>query len=94
MDIVNIIVNSPEFKETLKTVVNKTLEEREMGSSEPIFYTRDQLKRILHLSLPTIDRYTNLGILEAKKVGNRTLYLKESVDKALKDYATRKYKRA
>ncbi|HLN20619.1 MAG TPA: helix-turn-helix domain-containing protein [Bacteroidales bacterium] len=94
MDIINLIITSPEFKETLKDVVNRTIEERQSGVSEPILYTRDQLRRILHLSLPTIDRYTNLGILEAKKVGNRTLYSKESVDKALKEFAVRKYRRA
>lgn len=70
----------PIFKSWIKEVLTSS---EPVNDSEPEFFTRQDVCRILHLSLPTVDRYTRIGILEGKKVGNRILYSKESLEKAL-----------
>ena len=51
----------------------------------PQFYTRNQVKTLLKISLPTLHRYTKLGILKSKKLGNRVLYKISDVESAFHD---------
>lgn len=72
---------SKEFKESLKSTLLQALDERQpQAEPEPVFYTRHDCRRILHLSLVTIDKHIANGRIKAKKCGNRYLIPKESID--------------
>jgi hypothetical protein len=82
----------PVFKNWVKEVLNAASTEQ-VSDTEPKFYTRDELKRILHISLPTIDRYAKLGIINGSRVGNRILFPKDSIQEAMKTMKSEKFRR-
>ena len=60
---------------------------------EPKFYSRKETAQLLHVTLPTLARLTNDGLITAKKVGKRILYEAEAIDAAVKENRMFKYKR-
>lgn len=48
---------------------------------------------MLHITLPTLSRLTNGGVLTAKKTGSRVLYDSETIDAAVKQQVSFRYKR-
>lgn len=54
----------------------------EQTRKEP--FTKTELKRLLKVSMPTIDRWSKQGILERFTVGGRVYFSAESVQKLLK----------
>lgn len=60
---------------------------------EPKFYSRREAAKILHVTLPTLARFTKDGLITAKKVGSRILYDAEAIDEAVKENRMFKYKR-
>lgn len=92
--IIKEIFQLPEFHESLKAAVSFVMDEkRSTKEPDPIYYTREDLKRILHLSYVSIDRYTDLGILEARRIGSRILYSRDAVEKGLQKVSRVKYKK-
>jgi hypothetical protein len=53
--------------------------------------TRLEACKALHVSLPTLSRYMDLGIVKGQKVGNRILIPHENIKNALTDIPTRKH---
>ena len=60
---------------------------------EPKFYSRKETAQLLHVTLPTLDRFTKDGLIVAKRTGNRILYEAEAIDAAVKENRAFKYKR-
>lgn len=60
---------------------------------EPRFYSRQEVAKMLHISLPTLARLTKDRILTSKRVGSRILYDAEAIDEAVKNDVIFKYKR-
>lgn len=60
---------------------------------EPKFYSRKETAQLLHVTLPTLARFTKDGLITAKKVGNRILYEAEAIDEAVRENRIFKYKR-
>ena len=58
-------------------------------SDFPNYLTREELSRQLHISLPTLNTYTKNGLIPAKRLGSRVLYLESDVQNALKDIPVR-----
>jgi hypothetical protein len=74
--------------ETLKQVVNEAVAEaiskqQPKTDEEPHYLTRNELASMLHVTLVTLWGYQKKGILIPKKIGNRILYDKSEVNKAL-----------
>ena len=63
-----------------------------MKPKEPKFYTRKETAQLLHVTLPTLARLTKEGLITAKKAGGRVLYEAESIDEAVREKRTFKYK--
>ncbi|HUX56450.1 MAG TPA: helix-turn-helix domain-containing protein [Bacteroidales bacterium] len=80
----------PIFKTWLYEVLKAS---EPVPDPEPAFFTRHDVRRILHISLPTVDKYTHAGILKGQKCGNRILYSKDSIQEALKGISEVKFKR-
>jgi hypothetical protein len=55
------------------------------------FLTRLEACKALKISLPTLSRYSDLGLITAKRIGNRILYLEQDIQNALTDIPTKKY---
>lgn len=45
--------------------------------------TRKEVARMLHISLPTLDKHTNAGLLHAYRIGHRVLYRRSEIIPAL-----------
>lgn len=59
---------------------------------EKRYYSRNEVAAMLQVSLPTIHRLMNDGLLKASKVGGRTLFETEAVDKAIVEKKVFRYK--
>lgn len=73
--------------------VSTTLIQNE-AKKEPKYYSRKETAKILHITLPTLARLTNDGLLSCKRIGSRILYDAESIDEAVKEKVVFKYRRA
>jgi len=63
-------------------------------SMEPERYlTRSEVAKILNLSLPTLTKYCELGLITARKVGTRYLFSPEEVAAAVEKINTNTLKR-
>lgn len=60
---------------------------------EPRFYSRKETAKLLHVTLPTLARFTKDGLITAKRAGNRILYEAEAIDAAVEENRVFKYKR-
>lgn len=64
-----------------------------MCSQKNEFLTRQQTDEKLHISLSTLDTYTKLGILNAKRMGKRVLYSADDItDSMIDKINTQKHK--
>lgn len=57
------------------------------------YATREQVSKLLHISLPTLNQLTKDGELIAYRIGNRVLYDLAEIDSSLNQITTMKYKR-
>lgn len=76
---VQLVVNAKDlrdFADNLIAFATKRIQERD----EPTFYTREELAEILHISLPTLGRWREAGLIpEPVKIDGRVLYDKAKV---------------
>ena len=76
--------------------VSERLSDRILSATmqkEPKFYSRKETAQLLHITLPTLARMTEGGLITAKRAGRRVLYSSEEIDKAVQDNKIQKYKR-
>lgn len=75
-----------DFQNDIRKIVAEAIRETKPESKEPIrpeYLTRQQVKEKLHVSFPTLNRFDKEGILTARKIGGRVLYLWSDVEKAM-----------
>ncbi|WP_195553183.1 helix-turn-helix domain-containing protein [Bacteroides eggerthii] len=63
------------------------------AKKEPKFYTRKETADLLHVTLPTLAKITNNGLIASKRVGSRILYDADAIDEAVKKQVIFKYRR-
>lgn len=61
------------------------------AASEPRYLTRKATAKLLHISLPTLDKYTEIGIIQGQRVGSRILYKENAIEEACKVIKTKNY---
>ena len=86
-----------EFQSDIRKIVADALRETKPESKQPIrpeYLTRKQVKEELHVSFPTLNRFDKEGILTARKIGGRVLYLRSDVEMAINPDKPIKYRRA
>lgn len=87
---------NPAFWENLTEVIadkvtNRVLEViRDAG---PRYYGRKEVAEMLHISLPTLARLMEDGILVGKRVGGRILYDAATIDKAVSENQHFRYRK-
>ena len=52
--------------------------------------TKDQARRYLHISLATLDRWIDKGLIPVVKLERRVLIRKAALDQVLRDHETRR----
>lgn len=70
--------------ETVKTEMSKFASMQNVQPKNE-FLTRQQTAEKLHISLSTLDTYTKLGILNAKRMGKRVLYSADDITDSMID---------
>lgn len=55
--------------------------------------TREEVCSLLRITLPTLNTYTNQGLIRGYKIGDRVLYKRKDIDNALIEIGNVKFKR-
>lgn len=92
---IQFISISPEELETRITErLKKELFEKVPAKNPLRYYTREEVAKLLKITLPTLNFYTKRGIIKGSRLGTRVLYDEESVKQAVKEIPAQKYKRS
>jgi hypothetical protein len=77
-----------EAESLIKNWIKQCLDETKLenpASSLPKYRTRKEVTKIFKMSLPTLDKYSKLGLIKSKRIGNRVLYSEDDIQIALKE---------
>lgn len=77
------------LKAVISEAVNSALAEQKQ---EKRYLTRDQVTKMLSISLPTLHAWINEGKIIARKVGRRTLFLEEEINQSIERKEVFKFK--
>lgn len=96
------IILSPIPLDQLEQSIARVIEEKlqlyfkEIGNNTPDkkYATREEVAKLLHITLPTLNQLTKSGKLTALRIGGRVLYDLKSIEDSLTQIVTNKYKRA
>lgn len=94
-----ILLNGVSLQQLLEQIGQ--LMDSRLGSAAPQqtktdrskFISRQEVSKLLMISLPTLNEYTKLGWLQSYKLGKRVLYKQEEVLACVDRVATHKYKK-
>ncbi len=86
-------ITPEELKDLIISELKKELESFRIQSSKPENYSVQEVSKILGLSELTVYNYIKKGMLSAKKIGRKYIISSESLEKALTEVKSLKYKR-
>lgn len=89
-------MNIPEFKKLIGEVVEAKLGQLptiEKPKPKVLYYGRVEVAEILKISLPTLNEWSKIGILQSYRIGTRVLYKAHEVEESLSAVKNLKYKR-
>ncbi len=81
-----------EFQQFILDTFSPYLQEKEQRQQEQ-FKTRKETAAILRITLPTLNQWSKLGIIQSCKIGSRVLYRMSDIEECIKDTRNYKYKR-
>jgi excisionase family DNA binding protein len=92
--IINLLT-AEQCQQLLRQAISETLiyAEKTATAPEDRFLTRSEVAQILRISLPTLQRYTDLNLIRSKRVGNRVLYSYTEVMTSAQTIEANKHKR-
>ena len=77
----------------METIV-KIPEAADLTQKIPVNYlSRQEVARLLKITLPTLHDYTRTGILKGSRIGSRVLYLESDILESVKEIPVQKYRR-
>jgi|APCry1669188910_1035180.scaffolds.fasta_scaffold12147_2 hypothetical protein len=90
-----IDLTEEEFKQTIAEATAIAIREHqpEEKTTRPKYGTRNEVKKVIHVSLPTLNRMNKEGILKAHKISGRVLYLWDEVFASIEQGQSLKYRR-
>ncbi len=89
------ILTKEDLENAVENAVDKKFREyspKKENTKEPEYITRQEVAERLHISLVTLHRITNLGIIKSYKIGGRVLYRADEVTQAITEQL-KKYRR-
>lgn len=84
-----------DFRNDVKNMITETIREntpKKTTTKEPEYLTRKETAKKFHISLVTLNRLTNEGVLQSFKIGGRVLYKSEHLNSVLSENY-KKYRR-
>lgn len=79
-----IIPTLGEIESVVQRAINEALiKHRELEKQKKEYLTRNQVANKLNIALSTVHNYIDKGILTPYKIGGRTLFRADEVEKAL-----------
>ena len=85
-------VTPEEFSELLRPIIREELSRIQQNATTK-YLTRQEVTKLLKITLPTLHEYTRAGIIKGSRIGSRILYLEENVLNSVKEIPLQKYKR-
>jgi excisionase family DNA binding protein len=64
-----------------------------LNENQTKFLSRQEVAKLLKISLPSLNTYSKLGWLQSYKMGNRVLYKQDEVEQALHKVLNQKHRR-
>lgn len=80
-------ITADDFFNRLKSTLKKE------ESYKPVYSTRAETAKRLHITLPTLNKFTKLGLIKSHTIGTRVLYEEMDILKALESGKSLKYRR-
>lgn len=87
--VILIQMSERELKELMKGIVKEVIEQ--VTPKEKRYYNREQVAEKFMVSLATIHSYINEGKIVALKIGGRTLFDADEIDKAAQEKKVLRY---
>ena len=91
-----ILLNGIELKDLLNSIgelIDRKLDQRKPQSKQANYLSRNEVCKLLKISLPTLNDWSKLGWLQSYKMGNRVLYKQDEVENSLHQVASLKFKK-
>jgi len=73
-----------ELQKLIRSTINEELQLLLPKKGEPKYLTRKEVCAFLKISLPTLDRYAQIGVVKGFKIGTRILFKLEDIEEAMK----------
>lgn len=86
-------INVDELLEKIGVLIDAKLANASPQESKSVLLSRQEVAKLLKITLPTLHDWTKLGWLQSYKIGNRVLYKLEEVEKALTKVLNNKHKK-
>src|SRR5438874_1333287 len=88
-------INLNELLDKIGQLIDRKIGDIQQPAEKPQskFISRQEVAKLLKISLPTLNEWTKLGWLLSYKMGNRVLYKQEEVEQALCKVTAYKHKR-
>jgi hypothetical protein len=85
---------TPEaLADTFRQIVREELQSLHETPQKQKYHTRQATAEKLHVSTPTLDKYTSSGLITGLRMGTRILYTDEAIESALREIPLQKYRR-
>jgi excisionase family DNA binding protein len=86
-------VTREQLFDTFRGIVREELAQSAPKKDETRYLSRKEASKLLHISLPTLNEYTQKGIIKGSRIGTRVLYLEADIQEAVKNIPSTKYRR-
>ncbi|SHG04900.1 helix-turn-helix domain-containing protein [Dysgonomonas macrotermitis] len=87
------IATMGDIEQMIGRVIDNRLDKLKSITSTPVeskqenLFTRKETSERLKISLVTLNNWTNIGIIKAKRIGTRVRYTESAIEEALKNIA-------
>ncbi len=93
----NIILQNitiEELRLLITDIVHSTTDDKPLSATTDKGYlTREEVAKLLRISLPTLHDWTKTGTIKAYRIGRRVLYKENEVNSSLHSIISNKYKK-
>lgn len=86
-------ITPDELTQTIRQIVREELAGFQPTEPELKFYTRDEVCKLLKISLPTLGEYVKMGIIKGSRIGTRILFNELDIRNAAREIPSMKYRR-
>jgi hypothetical protein len=73
-------ITAEELQEVIRSVIKEELQVLQPKMNETRYLTRNEVVDLLKISLPTLQIYTQIGVVKGFRIGTRILYKLEDIE--------------